>query len=129
MTLRTLEKELKKLKQIRKSVYGDSDGFDTIPKHLENATKEGIKLSKVLDGIRKATKKINKAKGDVDSFRKALVNCKKAVSAMFHPLRTLSGLFSESGRSANKGMSFGRTILFCKSSANPEIEVSGVFNS
>ena len=110
LELRTLEKELKNLKQIRKSVYSDSDGLDTIPKHLKNATKEGLKLSKVLEGIRKATKKINKAKSDVDSFRKALVNCKKAVSAMFHPLRTLSGLFSESGRSANKGMSLGRML-------------------
>lgn len=110
LALRTLEKELKKLKQIRKSVYSDSDGLDTIPKHLRNAAKEGLKLSKVLDGIRKATKKINKAKSDVDSFRKALVNCKKAVSAMFHPLRTLTGLFSDSGKGANKGMSWGRMI-------------------
>lgn len=79
-------------------------------KSMEKAAKEGSRLSRVLSDIKGAAKKINKAKSDVDSFRKALVNCKKAVSAMFHPLRTLTGLFSDSGKGANKGMSWGRMI-------------------
>ena len=79
-------------------------------KSMEKATKEGSKLSKILNKIKNASKSINKAKSDIDSFRKAVLNCRKAISAMFHPLRTLSGLFSESGRSANKGMSLGRML-------------------
>lgn len=110
--MKILEKELKNLQKIRQSVYGDLDGrsLANTADALKQATKEGSRLSKVLSGIKGATKKINSAKSDIDGFRKAMINCRKAVYGMFHPLRTLTGLFSESGRSANKGMSFGRML-------------------
>lgn len=88
----------------------NSKEIEETAKAMNEASKEGSKLSKVLSRIKNASKNINKAKGDIDNFRKSALNCRKAVSAMFHPLRTLSGLFGDTGRSANKGMSFGRMI-------------------
>lgn len=88
----------------------NSKEIEETAKAMNEASKEGSKLSKVLSRIKNASKNINKAKGDIDNFRKAALNCRKAVSAMFHPLRTLSGLFGDTGRSANKGMSLGRML-------------------
>lgn len=103
-------KELRESARDSLGLSNKSKEIDDTADALKRATKEGSKLSKILSSIRGATKKINSAKSDVDGFRKALTNCRKAVYGMFHPLRTLSGLFSESGRNANKGMSFGRMI-------------------
>ena len=103
-------KELRESARDSLGLSNKSKEIDDTADALKRATKEGSKLSKILSSIRGATKKINSAKSDVDGFRKALTNCRKAVYGMFHPLRTLSGLFGDTGRSANKGMSLGRML-------------------
>lgn len=113
--IKAIESELKNLQKIRKLIYSDVEkslfpDADKSSKSLKNASKEGTGLYKVLKSIKSASKKINSAKSDIDSFRKSITNCKKAVSSILHPLRTLTGLFSESGKSANNGMSWGRMI-------------------